>query len=128
MNTVYLSLSLPPKVLSPNARPRHWAERARAVRTYRRESALLTRQALGRRAKPRWEQATCQATYFGRTKHRPDSDNILAMLKPAFDGLTDAGLLADDRDLIHLPVDRQTDRLHPRILLTVRKGHHHDAG
>ena len=30
---------------------------------------------------------------------RYDPDNILAMLKPAFDGLQDCGLLADDREL-----------------------------
>ena len=40
-----------------------------------------------------WPKATVQAAFFHKQKRRRDDVNHLAMLKPAYDGLVDAGLL-----------------------------------
>jgi hypothetical protein len=48
-----------------------------------------------------WEKATVQATFFHVQKRRRDDVNHLAMLKSAYDGIVEAGLLADD-DSEHL--------------------------
>ena len=46
-------------------------------------------------------------------------DSLAADLNEAFDGLTDAGLLADDRDVTHLPPRREKDAAYPRVLITI---------
>ena len=42
MNRITITLPLPPKELSPNARP-HWAVKARAIKSYRLLAALICR-------------------------------------------------------------------------------------
>jgi len=100
---VMVSLSLPPRDLWPNARPHHMAK-ARAAKAYRHEAKLAAKQAMGRAVPVRWTEATIQATFRFTTARRRDPDNCLAALKAAFDGLRDAGLIADDNRLTHLPV------------------------
>jgi Holliday junction resolvase RusA-like endonuclease len=39
---------------------------------------------------------TADVTFVVPDRRRRDMDNLLAMLKPAWDGLVDAGLLVDD--------------------------------
>jgi Holliday junction resolvase RusA-like endonuclease len=72
-------------------------------------------------AKPRhWTPAkrvTIQATLWHKTNRRRDGDNALASLKAAFDGLVDAGILADDSGVTHLPVIFKTGT--PKIELEV---------
>ena len=41
-------------------------------------------------------------------KRRRDKDNLLASLKAAFDGLTDAGVWTDDSEATYLPVRIET--------------------
>ncbi len=48
-----------------------------------------------------WEKATIKAVFFHNTNRRRDDVNHLAMLKPAYDGITDAQLIVDD-DSAHL--------------------------
>lgn len=48
-----------------------------------------------------WNKATIQATFYHKQKRRRDDINHLAMLKPAYDGIVDSGLLQDD-DSEHL--------------------------
>jgi len=102
MQTMILSLPLPPKECSPNWRG-HWAAKARAVKTYR-HTAACTALSLIRLPAPNWERAAVQATFHFRDARRRDKDNLLAALKPAFDGLADAGIIANDSGLTHLPV------------------------
>ena len=108
-------LSLPPRELSPNARP-HWAAKARAVRQYREAAYLL---ALAEQPARPMRRARVTATFFFRDKRRRDGDNLLASLKPAFDGLADAGIVADDSAMIHMPVEQRVDRQNPRVEIAV---------
>jgi crossover junction endodeoxyribonuclease RusA len=108
-------LPLPPPELSPNARP-HWAAKARAVRRYR-EAAYLSSLA-ERRARP-MNVAKVTARFFFRSRQRRDRDNLLASLKPAFDGIADARVVTNDAGMIHMPVEQYVDRTDPRVEIVV---------
>ena len=70
MNTITITLPLPPPELSPNARPNRWAE---------------------------------------------------AMLKSAFDGMVDAGLMVNDSGLDHKRATFAVDAARPRVEITIEK-------
>lgn len=117
-----VTLPLPPRALSPNARP-HWAAKAKAVQGYR-EAAYLSALAKrpgslrGRRDRPT-RLARVTARFYFRNRRRRDGDNLLASLKPAFDGIADAGVVANDSGMIHMPVEQYVDRKNPRVELVV---------
>lgn len=102
----WVSLGAPPRVLSPNASHRgksHWAHTA-AVKAYRHEAYIAAKQILqlSRLMPPHWAAAAVKVTWC-RRRPFPDPDNLIATMKAAFDGLVDAGVLADDNELLHLP-------------------------
>lgn len=118
---VRIELPFPPKELSPNARV-HWREKAAVVADYRETVGWIGRQrctaeALTANRPPviqavteihvgKWETekvsfpltppVRAAVTFVVPNRHKRDLDNLLAMLKPAWDGLTDAGVLAGD--------------------------------
>lgn len=70
-----------------------------------------------------WKHATVEATFHHKQKRRRDQDNAMAMLKAAYDGIVDSGLLVDD-DYEHL--ERRSprfmiDKLYPRVTLIVER-------
>lgn len=87
-------ISLPPKELSPNARP-HYMAKARAVRRYRAAAWAAALEILGTR-RPRLQHARISIQFVFKRADRRDIDNLLASIKPAIDGLVAAGMLADD--------------------------------
>lgn len=120
--TYTITLPLPHKHLSPNARP-HWRAKAMAVKVYRSLTGLTATGILTGQAnlRPMWKAATVQGRAFFKDARRRDKDNILASLKAAFDGLKDAGLIEDDSGLTHLPMEVLVDKKNPRIELVVTK-------
>jgi len=118
-NSLNLCLPLPPHDLSPNARC-HWAAKARAIKKYRMYAwaeAVSRNGGIG----DRWRDATCQATFYFCDNRSRDRDNLLAALKSAFDGLTDAHIIEDDAGLVHLPVRVERDRENPRVELEITR-------
>ncbi|MBN2582551.1 MAG: RusA family crossover junction endodeoxyribonuclease [Planctomycetes bacterium] len=115
--TLVFVLPLPPRELSPNARPHHMAK-ARAVRKYR---LWAWAEARSQNVRPGWAEAKAQATFHFTSNRRRDRDNLLASLKPAFDGLVDAGVLADDSGLTHLPVRIELDANEPRVEICIER-------
>jgi crossover junction endodeoxyribonuclease RusA len=113
---VKVTLPLPPKQLSPNARV-HWAVKAKAVKQYREDA----RWAVINHCHYHWPAAEVQATFYHSRNARRDKDNLLSSLKAAFDGLVDGGLLSDDSGLTHLPVRTDIDKKNPRVELTIRQ-------
>lgn len=112
--TVTIYLPLPPAALNPNARV-HWRTKAKATKAYR-EAA---RWAAHAPHAAQWKVADIQAHFrFGQDRRR-DRDNLLASLKAAFDGLVDAGLLADDSGVVLLPVTYEK-AMPEGVTLTVR--------
>jgi len=112
-----ITLPLPPRELSPNWRG-HWAQKAKAVKKYRQLAWAVAMS----ETRCNWPTANAQATFYFRDRRRRDRDNLLASLKSAFDGLTDAGVIDDDSGLTHLPVIVEYDKANPRVEITVEGG------
>lgn len=90
-------LPLPPRVLSPNGRPGHWATTHTARAGYRDDvcTALWERYGVGRL--PRWERAELALVYTFPQHRRRDFDNLLGWaLKPIQDAIVVTGILPDD--------------------------------
>ena len=114
--TVVITLMLPARALSPNAR-NHWRIVSKDKRYYRQMASINAR--LAHNGQP-FKAATCEARFFFKDdKRKRDRDNLLASLKSAFDGLADGGLIENDRDLTHLPVKVGIDNDRPRVELHV---------
>ncbi|GAG40712.1 unnamed protein product, partial [marine sediment metagenome] len=64
-------------------------------------------------------EAVVGIKHFSKTIRVVDRDNLLASLKPIWDGFTDGGIWADDRDVTFLPVIRRKDAINPRIEVMV---------
>lgn len=73
---------------------RHWAQRARNVREWRNAACLLAR---GKRI-PTCERISVGLVYAPKDARKRDAPNLLASMKPAVDGLVDAGIVVDDDD------------------------------
>lgn len=100
MTSIIVQLPLPPRVLSPNARP-HYMTKARAVKRTRQSTCMIARAAT--ESRPLWKRATIQLAYTFARKGRRDPDNLIAWAKANIDGLRDAGILADDDAVAYLP-------------------------
>lgn len=86
-------LRWPDRALSPNTRV-HYMTRHRAVSNYR------TLTAYEGRGQKRLQNPVCCILPLVATNRRRDLDNVLASLKSALDGLTDAGWWKDDHDIV----------------------------
>ncbi len=102
-----ITLTFPwfPKELSPNARPNRYAK-ARATREYRHICRMHTREQTWMRKEwaqipPLTSPVVASVTFHVTDKRRRDYDNLVAALKPMWDGIVDAGILVDD-DYKHL--------------------------
>ena len=125
-------LALPPRGLSPNARiPRYSKISRRQRRTstqqelihgYRTAAWAIAVQ-VTRNSKPRWQCARATATFFFRDCRRRDIRNYEAMLKPAYDGFVDAGVITDDRSgvLMHGETEFKVDRICPRVEIIIER-------
>lgn len=120
MNSITITLPLPPAALKPNARV-HWAQKARAAKRYRRTAEAATIEALNGIEPPRWKMASVLIQAYFPTARHPDPDNAVASLKSAFDGLADAGLIENDRGLWPERPVIGKDKDNPRLVLTIRK-------
>lgn len=98
-----LTLQLPPvdPVLKPNSRS-HRSLRWKAVKAARETAATEARRVLAdaKMEPPHWRKARYTATLYmvGRMK-QPDPGNFIASLKPYEDGIEDAGIIWDDKEL-----------------------------
>lgn len=91
---------------------RHWTVTARHRAKYRddvRIAALAATVEAGARPCLPLASARCRLTWVTPTRQRHDLDNIIAACKPLFDGLVDAGVLADDgpEHVVELTICRQ---------------------
>lgn len=118
--TVTIILPLPPACLSPNSPPGSLGGRIRKAVESKRYRAKAKEAALaeGIESGP-WARATVQATFYHVQKRRRDDVNHLQMLKPAYDGIVEAGLLADDdsEHLTTLPATFKIDKTTSRVEL-----------
>lgn len=118
--SITITIGIPHKALSPNARC-HYMTKAAQVKRARSTARVLafTPQLKHETNALLWSNAISTVVWYTKTKRRPDADNALAMLKPTFDGLADAGVLANDRNLAHNPIRFEVDRENPRVEVTI---------
>ena len=119
------NIPLPPKELSPNARP-HYARQAKFTKAQRESAKYCAMEAVAelddwREHKFPWTQAVSQVRWYRKAKRAIDADNAAASLKSTFDGIVDSGVLSDDRELVHLPIIFEHDKNNPRIEITLKK-------
>ena len=98
MNVVKIELPFPPRGVSPNSRL-HWRIKASLAAQYRETCGWIGKEALQEHSMsyPMQPPVRAEVTFVLPNRQRRDPDNLMAMLKPAWDGLVDAGLLQDDR-------------------------------
>lgn len=111
-----LSLPIPHKTLSPNARC-HWTTKARHTKTHRNLAKLVTLSALGGDTPPTFTGYTL--AFFFPDARRRDDDNASASCKAYRDGIADA-LRVDDNTLAIAGRQSITiDRKNPRVEITL---------
>ena len=103
-----------PKALSPNARP-HYMAKHKAVRAYR--AMAYYRGAGGKRL----QNPFCAVLPIVTTRRRRDLDNVLAGLKSAFDGFSDAGWWSDDSAIkgFHLVPEQYCPQLVSHLIIVL---------
>ena len=96
--TTSLTLEIPRAwLLNANQRLNHW-ERARRTSDLRRYGFAVARHASARRSEPYQRQVRLIAWVSWPDRRRHDGHNVTPTLKPAIDGLVDAGMFVDDSD------------------------------
>ena len=111
-----ITLPYPHRDLGPNrARNVHWGRKAKLVREYREEAYIQARAELFELSPPQHKTLNSRATFYVKDKRKRDRDNLQAMLKPAFDGFQDAGLVEDDCWITHHPCEIKYDKDNPRV-------------
>jgi len=102
METITITLPVPPRELSPNGRT-HWAVKARHVKEARTLAQVEAHNAMicaGFPKQAKWERAKVTAKVIKRDRRgRMDDDNFKASCKSYCDGVCDAGLILNDRGL-----------------------------
>lgn len=123
-----ITLPLPHKHLSPNARVHHMAKH-RVKATARLLAKLEAVNAMNKASVAMhgegtwcWKTATVRCLFYFRAERRRDADNLLASMKTYFDGIVDSGLLDDDSGLTHLPVFVAKDGMNPRVEVVIERG------
>jgi len=122
--SLVIILPLPGGLLSPNNTVGSIGGRfakARATGKYRR----LAKQAVydEQIETAPWQHVTVEARFYFKQNRRRDPDNAIGSLKAAYDGIVDAGLVADDdyEHMTRLPPIFMTARKHPRVELTIKR-------
>ena len=117
MTSLTITIPLPPKEVRNNWRG-HRMQKARAVKQYRTQTHLLSLAQMGM-AKHNWKKASVHITAYFPTARHMDPTNLIDALKPAFDGLEDAGVIENDKNLWpERPVIVTKDK-RPRVELTI---------
>ena len=112
-------LPLPPQQLKPNVRC-HWRAKAKATAAYRMDARLAAISEAHRCGHIEClAAATVRIKAYWPTARKMDPDNLIATMKAAFDGMTDALIWLDDRELTLLPVLQDKDSDDPRIEIEV---------
>jgi crossover junction endodeoxyribonuclease RusA len=106
MTDLRVTLPWPDRKLSPNARV-HWAQKSKAVKTYRRTARLLTLSALSKTPERPQGAVDIDLAFYPPDRRRRDSDNLQASLKAGLDGIADA--LGIDDHQFRLSAEMMTD-------------------
>lgn len=99
-NSITIHLPIPPDATHPNKGKCCWQKKMRLTALQRNDASLATHAEMVRTGiEGNWKYAKVQA--FFKVSKQNDSDNLLAWLKASFDGLADAKLIVNDKNLMH---------------------------
>ena len=118
--TYTLTMPLPPLPLRPNGRA-HWRTKAKATALYRELACLVAKKALGTAPAPMWDKASVHYSFYFATNRFWDPSNACGSMKAAEDGLQDAGIIRNDRNLWPDRPSLAKDAANPRVVITVRE-------
>lgn len=122
--SLILDLPLPNTELSPNKKSgRHWSSTFATKKMDRQIGYMLTKQALAHQIIDfdKNDCLLCEMVFIFKNNKHLDDDNALASFKPMQDGIFEA-LGLDDRMIKKRTIDtRLTDKIHPKLLLTLSK-------
>lgn len=111
--------------LSPNARM-SWQAKRKYTQAARMEAKLVALEQINRVRdwKPFKSVRVWPTIYVVSARNRMDDDNALSCLKPYFDGLEEAGIVANDRHMKRMTPDFKVDAARPRIELRIELHDH----
>ena len=112
---VTITLPIPDRILSPNARP-HWAAKAKRTKAPRWMAEQEARAVRG--ADWPWPFARVSLMCYWPTLRFWDDDNISGACKAYRDGVADAGLVTNDKRIRSGSVDHAKDKANPRVEMT----------
>lgn len=120
MQSVTITMPIPPRTLSPNAsHSRNYFAKSTARRQQRTDAMLYAASACPG-ACPRWERFRVSIRWFAKDKSKvPDLDNGVACCKGIIDGMVDAGIMANDKGWEGVDWWPLTDKARPRVEVTV---------
>ena len=118
MTSITITLPVPSRKLSPNARI-HWAAKAKITKKARTAAYYACIEVLGKRASPSWGKSRYLVHAYFKTAAARDADNFMASLKGYIDGIADAGIVTNDRDLWPERPVFAKDAANPRIEITI---------
>ena len=123
VSSLRVELPYPPAGLSPNSRL-HWRAKAQLTAHYREDAGWAAIKARSDATRDNWllrPPVEAHVVFYVPDKRRRDQDNLLAMLKPAWDGMVDAGLLVDD-DAAHFRVGAVSIEVGtPRVVVMLKR-------
>ncbi len=124
METITITLPLPPESLSPNCSVGSLGGRLKKAsdsKKYRLLTALLVMQEQVETAP--WDTVEVKAIFHHATNRRRDQDNAIASLKAAYDGIVDSGLVPDDdwRHMVRMQPEFHIDKQQPRVTIEIRR-------
>lgn len=106
MSELRVILPWPPRVLSPNSRPPHWAVLAKAKRAYRLACHAEAMAAGWRKgAFAPADRLHVRLVFVPPDRRRRDMDNLIASAKAGLDGLADALGVDDSRWMLTCAID-----------------------
>lgn len=117
MTTITIELPLPRKAAHPNHCKQNWRAKAGAAKKNRHDSWFVAKQY--KPAKP-FKRAEVQTVFY--LARRQDGDNLLSWCKAYYDGLQDAGVVANDSGITHLAPQQITGKIagKPRVVLIIK--------
>lgn len=117
MSTITLTLPLPPRDLSKNARI-HWRTRARVFKQHRAMAFCAVREQHA--AVPTWPQAVMHVAWYQiKAGGGTDDDNALQRCAAYRDGVAASGLVDDDKQIVigTVTVHRVAHKHEQRVVL-----------
>jgi len=121
---ITICIKLPNRVLSPNYRPASLGGRF-GVASASKKQRKTTREAIEQFAIETlpWQKCEVLVSLYYQHKARRDTDNAIGSLKSMYDGIVDAGIVADDTPdyMTRAEPVMLVDKTQPRTEITIRR-------